>query len=191
MGGGYDGKRAADFVATLKDPRLSPADDASDVVDAAAALAEKHVRPTPDEPSARRINPPLLQAAPTPRWRPTPPDAERGYLTDPFHKTGKKLGDDEYALRLERSQDALGGFVVEPGMSDYFARYAAEHLFDEIDYIGIRDGSNLDIPGAKGISFGFSVWTTIEECNNPAIVFENGDSPHRRAVRRAREVLAA
>jgi saccharopine dehydrogenase (NAD+, L-lysine forming) len=60
-------------------------------------------------------------------------------------------------------------------MADFFARYAADHLFDEIDYIGIRDGSNLEIPGAKGISFGFSVWTTIEECNNPAIVYENGD----------------
>ena len=60
-------------------------------------------------------------------------------------------------------------------MADFFARYAADHLFDEIDEIGIRDGSNLEIPGATGISFGFSVWTTIEECNNPAIVFENGE----------------
>ena len=62
-----------------------------------------------------------------------------------------------------------------PAWPTYFARYAADHLFDEIDEIGIRDGSNLEIPGAKGISFGFSVWTTIEECNNPAIVFENGE----------------
>ena len=98
--------------------------------------------------------------------------------TDPFNKTGKKLGDDEYALSPEFEKIgkyALAGFGVEPGMADFFARYAADHLFDEVDYIGIRDGSNLEIPGAEGISFGFSVWTTIEECNNPAIVFENGD----------------
>jgi saccharopine dehydrogenase-like NADP-dependent oxidoreductase len=59
-------------------------------------------------------------------------------------------------------------------MADYYARYAADNFFDEIDEIGIRDGANLEIPGATGISFGFSVWTTIEECNNPAIVYENG-----------------
>ena len=57
-------------------------------------------------------------------------------------------------------------------MADYFARYAADHLFDEIEEIGIRDGSNLEIPGAKGISFGFSIWTTIEECTQPAIIWE-------------------
>ena len=67
---------------------------------------------------------------------------------------------------------ALAGFGVEPGMADFFARYAADHLFDEIDYIGIRDGSNLEIPGVKGISFGFSIWITIEECTNPAVVCE-------------------
>ena len=95
-----------------------------------------------------------------------------------MHKCGVKLGDKEYVLSPEFEKIgkyALAGFGVEPGMADYFARYAADHLFDEIDEIGIRDGSNLEIPGAKGISFGFSVWTTIEECNNPAIVYENGE----------------
>ena len=57
-------------------------------------------------------------------------------------------------------------------MADYFARYAADHLFDEVEEIGIRDGSNLEIPGAKGIAFGFSIWTTIEECTQPAIIWE-------------------
>ena len=94
-----------------------------------------------------------------------------------MHKCGVKLGD---GIRLgpefeKIGKYALAGFGVEPGMADYFARYAADHLFDEIDEIGIRDGSDLEIPGAKGISFGFSVWTTIEECNNPAVVFENGE----------------
>ena len=59
-------------------------------------------------------------------------------------------------------------------MADLFARYGADHFFDEVEEIGIRDGSNLEIPGFSGISFGFSIWTTIEECTNPAIVWEAG-----------------
>jgi len=60
-------------------------------------------------------------------------------------------------------------------MADYFVRYAADHFFDEVEEIGVRDGSNLEIPGWKGIAFGFSIWTTIEECTNAAIVWEDGD----------------
>ena len=32
---------------------------------------------------------------------------------------------------------------VEPGLSDVFARYAADHLFSELDELGTRDGANL------------------------------------------------
>ena len=39
---------------------------------------------------------------------------------------------------------ALVGIGVEPGLSDVFARYAADHLFCEIDELGVRDGANLD-----------------------------------------------
>jgi len=45
---------------------------------------------------------------------------------------------------------ALLGQGIEPGMVDYFARYAADHFFDEIDEIGVRDGANLEIPGFRG-----------------------------------------
>ena len=39
---------------------------------------------------------------------------------------------------------ALVGMGVEPGMSNVFAKYAAEHLnLAEIDEIGVRDGSNI------------------------------------------------
>jgi saccharopine dehydrogenase-like NADP-dependent oxidoreductase len=60
---------------------------------------------------------------------------------------------------------------VEPGLSDVFARYAADNLFDTIDEIGVRDGSNLSI---DGLDFAptFSIWTTIEETLNPPIVWE-------------------
>ena len=66
----------------------------------------------------------------------------------------------------------LTGNGVEPGMADYYARYAADHFFDEIDEIGIRDGANLEIPGFKGMAFGFSVWATIDECTSDGIVWE-------------------
>jgi saccharopine dehydrogenase-like NADP-dependent oxidoreductase len=176
----YDGARATDFCATLADPRFVPEQvDAGDP-DAVAALAGKHGVDIICNLCAPNFNPPLLQAAlkAGTHYLDTAMTLSEPHPTDPMHKCGKKLGDDEYALSPEFEKIgkyALAGFGVEPGMADFFARYAADHLFDEIDEIGIRDGSNLEIPGAKGISFGFSVWTTIEECNNPAIVFENGE----------------
>ncbi len=96
--------------------------------------------------------------------------------TDPFNECGpKKLGEEEFALGPDFERIGkldLAGWGVEPGMADWFCRYAADHLFDEIDEIGIRDGANLEIPGATGISFGFSIWMSIEECTNPAVCWE-------------------
>jgi saccharopine dehydrogenase-like NADP-dependent oxidoreductase len=60
---------------------------------------------------------------------------------------------------------------VEPGMADVFARYAQDHLFDEIDEIGIRDGANITIDGYE-FAPNFSIWTTIEECLNPPVIWE-------------------
>ena len=66
---------------------------------------------------------------------------------------------------------ALVGIGVEPGLSDVFARYAADHLFAEIDEVAVRDGANLAV---EGYDFAptFSIWTTIEECLNPPLVWE-------------------
>ena len=60
---------------------------------------------------------------------------------------------------------------VEPGMADVFARYAEKHLFDEIEEIGIRDGANLEVRGYE-FAPNFSIWTTIEECLNPPVIWE-------------------
>jgi saccharopine dehydrogenase-like NADP-dependent oxidoreductase len=94
--------------------------------------------------------------------------------TDPFHKTGVKLGD----YQFERAGDwekkgllALVGIGVEPGMVDVFARYAQDHMFDEIEEMGIRDGANLEISGYE-FAPNFSIWTTIEECLNPPVIWE-------------------
>ena len=93
---------------------------------------------------------------------------------EPFKTPGVKLGD----YQFERSGQwekkgllALLGLGVEPGMADVFARYAQDHLFDEIDEIGIRDGANLEV---RGYAFApnFSIWTTIEECLNPPVIWE-------------------
>ena len=56
-------------------------------------------------------------------------------------------------------------------MSDVFARYAQDHLFSQIDEAGVRDGADLVV---RGYDFapGFSIWTTIEECLNPPVVWE-------------------
>ncbi|HOT23599.1 MAG TPA: saccharopine dehydrogenase C-terminal domain-containing protein [Thermoleophilia bacterium] len=176
----YDFARAKDFCARLGDRRFVPEQTDAGDPDGVAALAAKHGVDIICNLCAPNFNPPLLQAALKARthYLDTAMTLSEPHPTDPFHKCGKKLGDDEYALDGDFKaigKYALAGFGVEPGMADYFARYAADHLFDEIDEIGIRDGSNLEIPGAKGISFGFSIWTTIEECNNPAIVYENGE----------------
>ena len=84
------------------------------------------------------------------------------------------LGQDELDLHerwQERGLLALAGIGVEPGLADVFARYAADHLFDEIDEVGVRDGADLVV---EGYDFAptFSIWTTIEECLNPPLIWE-------------------
>jgi saccharopine dehydrogenase-like NADP-dependent oxidoreductase len=94
--------------------------------------------------------------------------------TDPFHKTGVKLGDYQFDKAKDWEKKgllALVGFGVEPGMADVFARYAQDHLFDEIEEIGIRDGANITIDGYD-FAPSFSIWTTIEECLNPPVIYE-------------------
>jgi saccharopine dehydrogenase (NAD+, L-lysine-forming) len=94
--------------------------------------------------------------------------------TDPYNTPGVMLGDAQFAVADQweaRGQLALVGMGVEPGFSDVVARYASDHLFSRIDEIGVRDGSDLVI---EGFDFAptFSIWTTIEECLNPPIVYE-------------------
>ncbi|MFF9839115.1 saccharopine dehydrogenase family protein [Streptomyces sp. NPDC013740] len=94
--------------------------------------------------------------------------------TDPYGQCGVKLGDEQFA-RSEAWEHAgrlaLVGMGVEPGLSDVFARYAADELFDEIEEIGVRDGANLTVEG-HDFAPSFSIWTTIEECLNPPVVYE-------------------
>ncbi|MDH2902413.1 MAG: saccharopine dehydrogenase C-terminal domain-containing protein [Actinomycetota bacterium] len=96
--------------------------------------------------------------------------------TKPYELTGVKLGDEQFAMSdqwKERGLLALCGIGVEPGLSDIFARYAADHLFSSIEEIGVRDGANLVVEGYD-FAPSFSIWTTIEECLNPPIIWEKG-----------------
>ena len=97
------------------------------------------------------------------------PDPDR-----PYEVPGEKLGD----YQLERAEQwseagllALVGIGVEPGLSDIFARHAADELFSEISEVGVRDGADLVV---EGYDFAptFSIWTTIEECLNPPLIWE-------------------
>jgi saccharopine dehydrogenase (NAD+, L-lysine forming) len=94
--------------------------------------------------------------------------------TEPYAKTGVKLGDEQFAVADQWEQAgklALAGIGVEPGLSDVFARYAADELFSEIDELGVRDGANLAVAGYE-FAPTFSIWTTIEECLNPPVIWE-------------------
>ena len=95
----------------------------------------------------------------------------------PYEVCNIKLGDyqfDQHEAWKKAGNMAIVGSGVEPGMADVFAKYAAKHLFDTIDEVNVRDGDNYVIPGYDGVAFGFSVWTTIEECLNPPVVWEKG-----------------
>jgi saccharopine dehydrogenase-like NADP-dependent oxidoreductase len=93
---------------------------------------------------------------------------------EPYARTGVKLGDDQFAKQQaweERGLLALVGIGVEPGLSDVFARYASDELFSSIDEAGVRDGADLVVHGYD-FAPGFSIWTTIEECLNPPVIWE-------------------
>ncbi|MET7647326.1 saccharopine dehydrogenase C-terminal domain-containing protein [Streptomyces sp. NPDC005426] len=98
----------------------------------------------------------------------------RPHPARPYEECGVKLGDAQFERAAEweaAGRLALVGMGVEPGMSDVFARYASDELFDEIEEIGIRDGANLTVDGYD-FAPSFSIWTTIEECLNPPVVYE-------------------
>ena len=92
----------------------------------------------------------------------------------PYELTGVKLGDEQFEAELqwrEAGRLALVGLGVEPGLANVFARYASDNLFSEIDELGVRDGANLSVAGYE-FAPSFSIWTTIEECLNPPVIWE-------------------
>ncbi len=94
----------------------------------------------------------------------------------PHELPGTMLGDyqfDRHEAWEQAGLLALVGIGVEPGLSDIFARHAADELFSSIAEVGVRDGADLVV---EGYDFAptFSIWTTIEECLNPPLIWERG-----------------
>ncbi|MFT3854148.1 MAG: saccharopine dehydrogenase C-terminal domain-containing protein [Ilumatobacteraceae bacterium] len=139
------GACAADVIVNACDPRLNPS------IFAAAFDAGCHY-----------LDMAMTLSAPHP--------------TDPHHLVGTMLGAEQLARSddwVERGLLALVAMGVEPGFSDVVARYAGDHLFSAIDEVGVHDGSDLVVDGYAFAPM-FSIWTTIEECLNPPIVYERG-----------------
>jgi len=94
--------------------------------------------------------------------------------TDPYGTVGELIGDEQFAMDdvwRERGRLALLGQGISPGLAQVFAAHAAKHLFDEIHDVNIRAGGDLRVEGYP-IATVFSIWTTIEECLNPPLVWE-------------------
>ena len=173
----YDAARPASLVASLDDGRFSAHRIDASSRDAVSEL----IRETRPDAVLNAVDPvfnvPVFDAC---------LDAGVTYLDmamtlsephaeKPFELTGVKLGDyqfDRAAAWEEKGLLALVGIGIEPGAADVFARHAADELFSEIDEVGVRDGASLVV---EGYDFAptFSIWTTIEECLNPPVIWEH------------------
>jgi len=162
-----DTARPAALVEREGDDRFAAAQvDASDR-DALVRLLRETESDTILNATDPRFNPQLLEAA---------LEAGVTYLdmAMTLSAPGVQLGQEQLEAHerwQERGLLALSGIGVEPGLADVFARYAADHLFAEIDEVAVRDGADLVV---EGYDFAptFSIWTTIEECLNPPLVWE-------------------
>lgn len=172
----FDAARAAQVAESTGDERFVPAQiDASDTP-AVAALLMAHRCDVLMNATDPRFVMPLFRAALVggANYLDMAMSLSRPHPTDPYAQTGVKLGDEQFELaeQWERAgQLALVGMGIEPGMVDVFARYAADELFSEIEELGVRDGANLAVAGFD-FAPSFSIWTTIEECLNPPVIYE-------------------
>ena len=172
----YDEGRAAAAVARVGDPRFASARvDASDPQAVAALCRAERITHVLNAVDPRFVMPVFDGAfASGADYLDMAMSLSHPHPTSPHSLTGVKLGDEQFAVadRWEAAgRLALVGIGVEPGLSDVFARYAADHLFDEIDELGTRDGANLVVDGYD-FAPSFSIWTTIEECLNPPVIWE-------------------
>lgn len=172
----YNLERAKEVAAFVDDPRFIPEKIDAGSKDDIIELVKKHNINFILNVVAPIFNETIFDAA---------YEAGVGYMDcamtlshrhpeNPYELSHIKLGDyqfDQHDKWKKKGIMALVGSGVEPGISDVFARYAAKHLFDEIDEVNVRDGDNYVIPG-KDVAFGFSIWTTIEECLNPPLIWE-------------------
>src|SRR5688500_14810837 len=174
----YDAARATAVAGRAADPRVSAARvDASDREAIAALIREQRVSHVLNAVDPRFVMP-ILDAclAAGANYLDMAMSLSRPHPEKPHELPGVKLGDEQFARAADweaAGRLALVGMGVEPGLSDVFARYAQDHLFSEIDECGVRDGANLTVEGYD-FAPSFSIWTTIEECLNPPVIWERG-----------------
>lgn len=84
-----------------------------------------------------------------------------------------KYNFDRHENWKNKNQMACICMGIDPGVVNVFAKYAAEYEFDELHEVHVKDGGNLEIPGAKenDITFGFNVWTILDEVMNPNVEY--------------------
>ena len=163
-------------VASIGDPRFTAAQIDASSADAVAALARSvgatHVMNAVDPRFVMPIFNGALAAGAD--YLDMAMSLSHRHPERPYEECGVKLGDEQFDVAgawESAGRLAVVGIGVEPGLSDVFARYAADHLFSEIDELGVRDGANLTVDGYD-FAPSFSIWTTIEECLNPPVIWD-------------------
>jgi len=171
-----DGERAASLAARMGDSRISSATVDASSPEGVASLVEAEGCDVILNACDPRFNPPIFEAAfrTGATYLDMAMTLSSKHPERPFEECGVKLGDAQFEVSGDweaKGQLALVGIGVEPGFSDVAARYAADELFSEIDEAGVRDGADLVVEGYE-FAPTFSIWTTIEECLNPPLIWE-------------------
>ncbi len=175
----YDIDRARTLSAALGDPERFPAigldaRSAEAVADAARAHRADLVMNAVDPQFVMPIFRGALEA--DAHYMDMACSLSKPHPDRPFEQAGLKLGDEQFEMDESwkaRGKLALVGMGMDPGLTDVFAAHAAKNDFDEVHEVHVRDGGDLQIPGFAFAPV-FSIWTTIEECLNPPVIWENG-----------------
>ena len=172
----YDETRAQFVAQRTADPRVTARSIDARSADSVAAAARESNADVVMNACDPRLNEPIFDGAfaASCTYVDMAMTLSAPHPEQPYERVGRTLGEYQFAAADQWETAgllALVGMGVEPGLSDVFARYAADHLFETIDEIGVRDGANLQI---EGYDFAptFSIWTTIEECLNPPVVYD-------------------
>jgi saccharopine dehydrogenase (NAD+, L-lysine-forming) len=174
----YDASRAAGVATRANDKRVIAAQVDASNRDAVAKLIAEHGATHVLNAVDPRFVMPIFDGclAADADYLDMAMSLSRPHPEQPFALPGVKLGDEQFAQAADweaAGRLALVGMGVEPGLSDVFARYAQDHLFSQIDELGVRDGANITVDGYD-FAPSFSIWTTIEECLNPPVIWERG-----------------
>lgn len=172
----YDEGKARQAAEAVKDARFSSTQVDAGSADAVAALVREHGITHVMNAVDPRFTMPIFNGslAGGADYLDMAMSLSQRHPDKPYELTGVKLGDEQFEAEpdwVAAGRLALVGFGVEPGLANVFARYASDFLFSEIDELGVRDGANLTVEGYE-FAPSFSIWTTIEECLNPPVIWE-------------------